>query len=77
MAKNLKKCPSPKNFSTTNVSLSVLEVKRIKSGFYEELTVLKYNNPSEVLFTRKITKAMIDSIKNMGKYYLMSYKPKK
>lgn len=68
---NIVKQPTPRNFKTGKVTLSHDEACAISVG--DNLVVLKYGS-DEVLFTKPITQAMIDSIDNRGDYNLMTYR---
>ena len=68
---NIVKQPTPRNFKTGNVCLSQDEAASIRAG--DNLTILKYGS-DEVLFTKPITQAMIDTLQDKGEYFLLSYR---
>lgn len=70
---NLIKCPTPHNFKTGKVSLSPEEVSAILMGLYDKLVVMRFFGDNDILFTKDIDQAMIDSIADKGDYFLMDY----
>jgi aspartate 1-decarboxylase len=68
---NIVKRPKPRNFRSGNVCLSNAQAHAISAG--DTLTILSYDT-GELIHTKVITQAMIDSLDSQGDYYLMTYK---
>jgi hypothetical protein len=71
---NLIKCPTPRNFRTGKITLSHDEVIDINNGVYDKLVIMKFGGNNEVLFTKNITEAMVETIVDKGEYNLMTYR---